>query len=95
LEFSNTNSFMEAGHAKEGDTSSPPRQRFYIELKPGETTIVSWKKLLKDAAANKANPSHSNNQTAAAGASTSAFVMEPASVGTAQQEAQFALVRNC
>ncbi|XP_061970440.1 ubinuclein-1-like isoform X5 [Populus nigra] len=82
---------MEAGHAKEGDTSSPPRQRFYIELKPGETTIVSWKKLLKDAAANKANPSHSNNQTAAAGASTSAFVMEPASVETAQQEAQFAL----
>lgn len=90
---------MEAGHAKEGDTSSPPRQRFYIELKPGETTIVSWKKLLKDAAANKANPSHSNNQTAAAaaaaGASTSAFVMEPASVETAQQEAQFALVRYC
>jgi hypothetical protein len=58
---------------------------------------VSWKKLLKDAAANKANPSHSNNQTAAAaaGASTSAFVMEPASVETAQQEAQFALVRYC
>ncbi|XP_011031125.1 PREDICTED: uncharacterized protein LOC105130359 isoform X2 [Populus euphratica] len=84
---------MEAGHAKEGDTSSPPRQRFYIELKPGETTIVSWKKLLKDAAANKANPSHSNNRTAAAaaGASTSSFVMEPASVETAQQEAQFAL----
>ncbi|XP_034890877.1 ubinuclein-1 isoform X2 [Populus alba] len=82
---------MEAGHAKEGDTSSPPRQRFYIELKPGETTIVSWKKLLKDAAANKANPSHSNNQTAAAAASTSAFVMEPASGETAQQEALFAL----
>jgi len=86
---------MEAGHAKEGDTSSPPRQRFYIELKPGETTIVSWKKLLKDATANKANPSHSNNLTSAAGASTSAFVMEPASVETAQQEAQFALVRYC
>ncbi|KAG6775335.1 hypothetical protein POTOM_018779 [Populus tomentosa] len=91
---------MEAGHAKEGDTSSPPRQRFYIELKPGETTIVSWKKLLKDAAANKANPSHSNNQTAAAAASTSAFVMEPASGETAQQEALFALgmdlcIRNC
>ena len=86
---------MEVGHAKEGDTSSPPRQRFYIELKPGETTIVSWKKLLKDAAANKANPSHSNNQIAAAAASTSAFVMEPASVETAQQEALFALVRYC
>ncbi|KAJ8447173.1 hypothetical protein Cgig2_022902 [Carnegiea gigantea] len=24
------------------------RQRFYVELKPGETTIVSWKKLLRE-----------------------------------------------
>jgi len=24
------------------------RQRFYIELKPGETTIVSWRKLLRE-----------------------------------------------
>ncbi|CAA2978111.1 Hypothetical predicted protein [Olea europaea subsp. europaea] len=29
------------------------RLRFTVELKPGETTIVSWKKLLKDAAAGK------------------------------------------
>jgi hypothetical protein len=93
LEFSNKknsfNSFMEAGHAKEGDTSSPPRQRFYIELKPGETTIVSWKKLLKDAAANKASSSQSQNQT------TTAIdaVVEPASVDTDRQEAQFSLVR--
>ncbi|XP_071702494.1 ubinuclein-1-like [Rutidosis leptorrhynchoides] len=29
------------------------RQRFEVELRPGETTIVSWKKLIKDA--NKAN----------------------------------------
>lgn len=27
------------------------RQRFTVELRPGETTIVSWKKLLKDATA--------------------------------------------
>lgn len=25
------------------------RQRFAIELRPGETTIVSWKRLVKDA----------------------------------------------
>ena len=25
------------------------RQRFTVELRPGETTIVSWKKLVKDA----------------------------------------------
>lgn len=25
------------------------RQRFTIELRPGETTIVSWKRLIKDA----------------------------------------------
>lgn len=25
------------------------RQRFEVELRPGETTIVSWKKLTKDA----------------------------------------------
>ncbi|KAK6938368.1 Hpc2-related domain [Dillenia turbinata] len=25
------------------------RQRFFVELRPGETTIVSWKKLIKDA----------------------------------------------
>ncbi|KAK9134970.1 hypothetical protein Syun_014300 [Stephania yunnanensis] len=31
------------------------RQRFTIELKPGETTIVSWKKLVKEA--NRSNPS--------------------------------------
>lgn len=30
-------------------SASSSRQRFYIELKPGETTIVSWKKLIKEA----------------------------------------------
>lgn len=29
-------------------SSSGARQRFYIELRPGETTIVSWKRLVKD-----------------------------------------------
>jgi hypothetical protein len=28
--------------------SNGGRQRFSVELKPGETTIVSWKKLLKE-----------------------------------------------
>ncbi|KAL2317841.1 hypothetical protein Fmac_031717 [Flemingia macrophylla] len=44
-----------------GDSSRPPssfvkkgdRQMFTVELRPGETTIVSWKKLMKDA--NKVN----------------------------------------
>ena len=36
------------------------RQRFYIELRPGETTIVSWKKLIKEAEKNK-NKNKSNN----------------------------------
>jgi hypothetical protein len=50
---------------------------------------VSWKKLLKDAAANKASSSQSQNQT------TTAIdaVVEPASVDTDRQEAQFSLVR--
>lgn len=78
---------MEVGNTKQGDTGSPPRQRFCIELNPGETTIVSWKKLLKDAAANKASSSQSQNQT------TTAIdaVVEPASVDTDRQEAQFSL----
>lgn len=46
-----------------GESSRPPssfvktgdRQVFTVELRPGETTIVSWKKLLKDA--NKVNGS--------------------------------------
>lgn len=44
-----------------GDSSKAPssfvkkgdRQMFTVELRPGETTIVSWKKLVKDA--NKVN----------------------------------------
>lgn len=36
------------------------RQMFTVELRPGETTIVSWKKLLKDAT--KPNGSASTSQ---------------------------------
>nr|GEW81356.1 hypothetical protein [Tanacetum cinerariifolium] len=41
------------------------RQRFEVELIPGETTIVSWKKLMKDAnkAAAAAASASANNQT--------------------------------
>lgn len=36
---------------------SGDRQMFTVELRPGETTIVSWKKLMRDA--NKVNGSSS------------------------------------
>ncbi|KAL9173159.1 hypothetical protein ABFS82_03G095100 [Erythranthe guttata] len=35
--------------------SSGDRLRFTVELRPGETTIVSWRKLLKEATSNKPN----------------------------------------
>lgn len=35
--------------------SSGDRLRFTVELRPGETTIVSWRKLLKEATSNKRN----------------------------------------
>lgn len=35
--------------------SAGGRLRFTVELRPGETTIVSWKKLLKEANASKSN----------------------------------------
>ena len=38
----------QSSFVKKGD-----RQMFTVELRPGETTIVSWKKLMKDA--NKVN----------------------------------------
>ncbi|GER49151.1 wound-responsive family protein [Striga asiatica] len=40
-----TSSFESSGH----------RLRFTVELRPGETTIVSWKKLLKEASSSKRN----------------------------------------
>lgn len=44
---------------------SGDRQIFAVELRPGDTTIVSWKKLLKDA-------NRVNSVSAAAGNSSSA-----------------------
>lgn len=43
-----TSSRITPSYVKLGD-----RQIFTVELRPGETTFVSWKKLMKDA--NKAN----------------------------------------
>ncbi|MCD7458337.1 hypothetical protein HAX54_037952 [Datura stramonium] len=46
------------------------RRRFTVELRPGETTIVSWKKLLKDATKsniNGAGPGPTMSAGAAAG----------------------------
>ncbi|KAI3513540.1 hypothetical protein L1887_20876 [Cichorium endivia] len=55
----------EGGRGRSGGASSSSsaslsgggRQRFEVELRPGETTIVSWKKLMKDA-----NKAASNSQ---------------------------------
>lgn len=88
---------MEVDNKEEGTSTDTGSQKFYIGLRPGETTIVSWKKLLKDAAAKKANSSQVNNQTAIS-ASTGGAAVEPASVDASQQtlaESQFALVRYC
>lgn len=57
-----------------GSAREPPllecaggRQRFTVELRPGETTIVSWKKLLKDAARASGGPSTSSPSAAGGG----------------------------
>ncbi|KAL3504271.1 hypothetical protein ACH5RR_034112 [Cinchona calisaya] len=42
------------------------RQRFTVELRPGETTIVSWKKLLKDAASGGGGGGTSTSSSAVA-----------------------------
>ena len=39
----------ESARASSSFVSVGGRQRFTVELRPGETTIVSWKKLVKDA----------------------------------------------
>lgn len=58
------------------------RLRFYIELKPGETTIVSWKKLIKEANNNNKNSNKTDPPT----------ILTP-SVQQKAEEVQFALVR--
>lgn len=80
----------------EANKEGGARQRFYIELKPDETTIVSWKKLLKDAA-NKAQPAPpaAASSSAAAPAPAAAAAVETIPALSAQQthESQFSLVR--
>lgn len=49
--------------------SSAKRQMFAVELKPEETTIVSWKKLLKEAGRGSARPNDSAGVPAAGPAS--------------------------
>ena len=72
----------EGGGVAAGDSSSSARlkssfvkvgdrTRFTVELRPGETTIVSWKKLMKDAA--KADGTSSS----AAAAATAVAAPEP------------------
>lgn len=54
---------IDVGVLESGSASKPmstceshgDRLRFTVELRPGETTIVSWKKLLKEAATSKNN----------------------------------------
>ena len=48
-----------ASRASSSFVKAGDRQMFTVELRPGETTIVSWKKLLKDA--NKVNGSASTS----------------------------------
>ncbi|KAE9605834.1 hypothetical protein Lalb_Chr10g0101491 [Lupinus albus] len=62
---------VKAPSSAAADSSRPPssfvkrgdRQMFTVELRPGETTIVSWKKLMKDA--NKVNSTNNNGSTSA------------------------------
>ncbi|KAF5467909.1 hypothetical protein F2P56_012113 [Juglans regia] len=50
---------VESSRASSSFVKAGDRQVFTVELRPGETTIVSWKKLLKDA--NKVNGSTSSS----------------------------------
>ncbi|KAL1533579.1 ubinuclein-1-like isoform X1 [Salvia divinorum] len=68
---------MMDGGGLESDSASKPmstceshgdRLRFTVELRPGETTIVSWKKLLKERTSSKRN----TNEPKAAGPSSTA-----------------------
>lgn len=54
---------VDGGGSESGSASKPmstceshgDRLRFTVELRPGETTIVSWKKLLKEKTSSKPN----------------------------------------
>lgn len=74
---------MEGDNNKNTNSSSSStgtgRLRFHIELKPGETTIVSWKKLIKEA--------NNNNSKADPPTTLTPSVQQKA------EEVQYALVR--
>lgn len=61
------------------------RQRFYVELAPGETTVVSWRELVREAkkgavsvnSADKTLVPEANNQVASVDSSDKALVQEP------------------
>ncbi|KNA09845.1 hypothetical protein SOVF_149830 isoform A [Spinacia oleracea] len=52
------------------------RQRFYIELKPGETTIISWKKLLRKATEKDQRGPHLPSSSSSTALETSRRVMD-------------------
>ncbi|XP_074357213.1 uncharacterized protein LOC141696951 [Apium graveolens] len=61
------------------------RQRFYVELVPGETTVVSWKELVREAnnetvsidSSDKNSVQRDNKEVVAVGSSDKAVVQEP------------------
>lgn len=66
-----------------GDSNQ--RQRFYIELVPGETTIVSWKELVREAnnevvsvkSSDKTLANEANNEVVSVDSSEKVSVQEP------------------
>ncbi|KNA12686.1 hypothetical protein SOVF_123830 [Spinacia oleracea] len=66
-ESSSTASRAASSFVKVGD-----RTRFTVELRPGETTIVSWKKLMKDAAKAEGGAATATAATATAAAASTA-----------------------
>lgn len=60
------------GRASTSYEAAGGRQRFTVELRPGETTIVSWKKLLKETTGLQSN----GNRTPGPAPSSSAAAAE-------------------
>lgn len=53
------------------------RRRFTVELRPGETTIVSWKKLLKDATISQSNAPNGTAPAPTTSSAASAAGIQP------------------
>nr|XP_009785849.1 PREDICTED: uncharacterized protein LOC104234054 isoform X3 [Nicotiana sylvestris] len=53
------------------------RRRFTVELRPGETTIVSWKKLLKDATISQSNAPNGAGPAPTTSSAAAAAVIQP------------------